>query len=184
MKVRGSDFVLFGAFILQRSIIYLLTVETRRLVALILECLHSVCKLSLPCWSPVCSPATCCWQGSYAELRWLNVWLIKHYTWINIAGITRGREEGKSSTNWWFDGSRCCFDLGCSLDWIFHPRYFVVVVFLLKCALCSWFSSSLIHRAQSFRVISSVLQKASQPLPSFVWLPALPVNDRGVEMPC
>lgn len=49
MKVCGSEFVLFGAFILQRSIIYLLSGETRRLVALIFECLHSVCKWILPC---------------------------------------------------------------------------------------------------------------------------------------
>lgn len=48
MKVCSSEFVLFGAFILQRSIIYLLSSETRRLVALIFECFLSVCKLIIP----------------------------------------------------------------------------------------------------------------------------------------
>lgn len=123
MHVKARELVLFGTFILQRSIIYLLSGETR-LVALIVECLHSVCKLIffLPGRSPVCCPAMLWWQGSYTELCWLNVWLIKHHMRINTAVIAGGREEEESSTNWWFDRAGHGFGLGCSLDWIFHPR--------------------------------------------------------------
>lgn len=39
------------------------------------------------------------WQGSYTELCWLNVWLIKHYMGIKIAVTTGGREEGERIIN-------------------------------------------------------------------------------------
>lgn len=113
MKECSSEFVLFGTFILQRSIIYLLSSETRRLVALIFECFLSMCKLILPCWSHVCSLTVLWWQRSYTELFWLNVQLKKHNMWINIAVITGGRQ---SSTNLWFDGAGHCFDLDCLSD--------------------------------------------------------------------
>lgn len=55
--------------------------------------------------------------------------------------------------------------------------------FVLKYTLCPWFISSLTHTAQSSRVISGTLQKASQVLSSSVWLPVLLVSDRDAEMP-
>lgn len=75
MKAHGSEFVLFCVFILQRSIIYLLSGKKKRaLAALIFECLHSVCELLLPYRSPVCSPAMLLWQGSYAVLSECMAW--------------------------------------------------------------------------------------------------------------
>lgn len=68
-----------------------------------------------------------------------------------------------------------CFRLLIGLNW--SPK---AISCLLQYSLCSWFSSSPVHTAQSFRVISSPLQKDSQPLQ---W-PVLPGSSKAAEMLC